>query len=121
MAKEVELFSANGGRFIDPRDCGSNVAWMVTVRGHKAPTTPLDPKKYRVPSYVRLDANIGLADCSRRISWDVSGSNNDLVNFEKIDAAIAELTALRAALEKASAIGMKAREEYGIKDQSEEE
>ena len=92
MSKKAEtlLFLANGV-FLDPANVGSSVRWNVSaVRNFRKDK----------PAYVNVETELSLSDCHRVINWgDYSGTGKDMLI--KVSKAIAELTAFRAALQKA--------------------
>lgn len=114
---EQKLFEAAGGRFIDPKDCGSMIRWIVEVWGKKP--NPDHKSKYMRAGHTRIDASVGLADCSRRIEWDMGGKEND--KLAKLDAAIAELEALRAALVGARAASDRFIKKHDLDKQKEDD
>jgi hypothetical protein len=108
----------HGGRFIDPIDCGSTVAWVVDVT--VSPPQPDHAREYERDGRVTLSASISLSDCNRRIEWDMSG-NRDCTALQKIDAAIAELQDFRAALATATNHVKIKRAEFGMKPRDDDE
>jgi hypothetical protein len=89
--KEPQVYAADSV-YIDPIDCDSTVSYKVV--GHK--------------SY--LEAAVTLADCSHKIQWNFSNTEDAL---GKVDLAIGMLTAFRRAF-------VKARKDYKPKKGEEE-
>lgn len=110
---EEKILKVMGGAFIDPADCGSMVRWIVDLRGGK-PNPAVKHHGSVKTGYTRLDAKVGLSDCSRHIEWDLSASKNYGRKLEKIQAAIDELTKARDAIAHAQAAAAKFRKKHGI-------
>jgi hypothetical protein len=70
---------AHSSVYIDPADCDSKVSYKIIQREDSE-----SGKTY-------ISSTIGLADCSRTISWYFA----DKDGLEKIDAALAQLKAFR--------------------------
>lgn len=91
MAFRTVIYQQSGSSFLRPDECASAVHWNVTFgfreKYHK---TDDDPKGV-------IHGTIQLTDCSRMISWDIACEED----LSKLDRAIAELRAARAALAKA--------------------
>ncbi len=113
--KRQKLFTRHGGRFIKPDDCGSTVAWIVDLEG-RGPNEKAKHEYDRKP-WVRLNAQASLSDCSRRITWEFDGNEEEVVG--KLNAAIAELTLLRDALKEGFRVKRETEKEWGVKEDEE--
>lgn len=91
MALRTVIYQQSGSSFLRPDECGSAVHWNVTFGfREKYNKTGTDPKGV-------IHGTIQLTDCIRMISWNIACEED----LSKLDRAIAELRAARAALAKA--------------------
>ena len=63
--------------FLSPQDCDSTLGYVITSRR-------------------RLNANMQLADCSRKIAWYFEGNDDDDDPIKKIDNILEIMNAFRA-------------------------
>jgi hypothetical protein len=85
MAEKKEIpkrVITSHSEYIDPLDCGSTIGYTVCIQ------------------YNRVDANVHLTDCNRRIEWGFN-KDSDGEALEKIDVAIEILAKFRRDLVKA--------------------
>jgi hypothetical protein len=87
----------SGSVQLHPESCASSIRWSVrATRTHSR----YEIKGVRKETYGRdFEANVYLTDCSRQIGWSsASYDNGASVMIEKLDVAIAELRAAKAAV-----------------------
>lgn len=92
MTKPV--MEEGGSVFLDPMRVGSSIRWGVSV-------TRYEPKKDGRSPYLEIETEISLSDCTRIINWSDYSSNDKSNQLMKVDKAIKELKAYRAALVRA--------------------
>lgn len=97
MDRYTTVMVEQGGAFIHPEDVGSAIQWRVGVRVRENdPSAP----EYERKGHVATFSELHLSDCSRGINWDIDP--DEPKSIEKLDAAIAELQRVRAAVVKAA-------------------
>lgn len=120
-------FKKNGHVAVDPFSCDSTVTWHVSVQKKKweRKRKNEEGKWESTPRMsVLVQASLAQTDCSRRIGWDfveyLDGDGRGF-NIEKLDRAINELTAFRAAMQEAQVQADKDYEEAKLVNPSSED
>lgn len=109
MSNYKVLFAKQGGAFVDPAAVGSSIQWRVTYKFRLADPTRKEEWTRRAADATSCE--LAISDCSRVIDWSIGVDVNSLY---KLDNAIRELTACRAALAKALAVRNKTRAKNGL-------
>lgn len=110
-------FQKNGHVAVDPFSCDSMVSWHVSVQKKKWTGRQKNEEGTWVPTprmAVMVQGSLVMTDCSRRIGWDFVEYLNEEdrgFNIDKLDKAINELTAFRAAMQEAQVQADKDSEE----------
>jgi hypothetical protein len=87
----------SGSAQLHPESCGSSIRWAVHA---KRTRSRWKDKGVQKEKYGRdFEANVYLTDCGRQIGWSSASYHNGArVMIEKLDVAIAELRAAKAAV-----------------------
>lgn len=94
-SKELPSHAESGMVQLHPQTCASSIRWYVGAKQTR------HEFKGKVTYGREIEAQVHLTDCSRQIGWSSNHYEGGApIMIEKLDAAIAELQAMRRAMRR---------------------